>query len=187
LAVVREVFAWREEVAERQNRPARTVLRDDLVVEIARRAPQKERDLAVLRGLPRLDHTAILDAVRRGREVPPDQWPALPERDNDPPQVGLVNNLLLAVLGDLCARSSLTPGLVATSTDVKLLVRARYHRAEPPAESALTRGWRAEAVLPTLLAVLDGRRGVRVANVRAAAPFAPAGDDPPPDDSPGSE
>jgi ribonuclease D len=187
LAVVRELFAWREEIAERQNRPARTVLRDDLVVEIARRGPQKERDLSVLRGLPRLDHAAILDAVRRGRETPPDQWPALAERDNDPPQVGLVSSLLLAVLGDLCARAALTPGLVATSTDVKLLVRARYHRADPPAESALTRGWRAEAVLPALLAVLDGRRGVRVANVRAAAPFAPAGADPEPPEAPDAE
>jgi ribonuclease D len=177
LAIVRELYAWREEVAERQNRPARTVVRDDLLVEIARRNPQKERDLAVLRGLPRQDHGAILDAVRLGHEVPPDQWPALPERDNDPPQIGLVNSLLLAVLGDLCARSSLTPGLVASSTDVKLLVRARFQRAELPAESALTRGWRAEAILPTVLAVLDGRRSVRVANVRAAAPFTPAGDD----------
>jgi ribonuclease D len=181
LAIVRELYAWREEIAERQNRPARTVVRDDLLVEIARRNPQKERDLGVLRGLPRQDHSAILDAVRRGREVPPDQWPTLPERDNDPPQIGLVNNLLLAVLGDLCARSSLTPGLVATSSDVKLLVRARFQRTELPAESALTRGWRAEAILPTLLAVLDGRRGVRVANVRAAAPFAAAGDDTQPD------
>jgi ribonuclease D len=185
LAVVRELYAWREEVAERQNRPARSVIRDDLVVEIARRQPQKERDLAVLRGLPRHDHEAILEAVRRGREVPPDEWPTLQERDNDPPQVGLVNNLLMAVLGDLCARSSLTPGLVASSADVKLLVRARFQKAESPAESALTHGWRAKAILPALLAVLDGRQSVRVANVRAAAPFALTGEGPASDDSGG--
>jgi ribonuclease D len=181
LAVVRELFAWREEVAERQNRPARTVVRDDLVVEIARRLPQKERDLTVLRGLPRQDHDAILAAVRRGREVPPDDWPTLQERDNDPPQIGLVNSLLMAVLGDLCARSSLTPGIVATSNDIKLLVRARFQKAALPVESALTHGWRSEAILPALLAVLDGRQGVRIANVRAAAPFALTGESPAPD------
>ncbi len=180
LAIVRELYAWREEVAERQNRPARTVIRDDLLVEIARRSPHKERDLTVLRGLPRHDLEAILQAVQRGREVPQDQWPTLQERDNDPPQVGLVTNLLLAVLGDLCARQSLTQGLAATTTDVKLLVRARYQRGEPPPESALTRGWRARAILPDLLAVLDGRQSVRVANVRAAAPFALAADPPGP-------
>ncbi len=171
LAVVRELFAWREAVAERQDRPARTVVRDDLLVEIARRLPQKDKDLTVLRGMPRQDFEGILAAVRRGRELPNDRLPALPERDNDPPQVGLVTSLLMAVLGDLCARSDLTPGLAATTTDVKLLVRARFQGMEPPAESALTHGWRSRAVLPALLAVLDGRQAVRVADVRAAAPF----------------
>jgi ribonuclease D len=180
LAVVRELFAWREEVAERQNRPTRTIVRDDLLVEIARRLPQRERDLSVLRGLPRQDLDAILKVVQRGRAVPPEEWPTLQERDNDPPQVGLVSSLLMAVLGDLCARQSLTPGLVATTTDVKLLVRSRFQRSEPPSESGLTRGWRSKAVLPALLDVLDGRQGVRVANVRAAAPFALTGDDPEP-------
>jgi ribonuclease D len=180
LAVVRELFAWREEVAERQNRPARTVVRDDLVVEIARRLPQRERDLTVLRGLPRQDLDAILKAVQRGREAPPEEWPTLQERDNDPPQVGLVTSLLMAVLGDLCARQSLTPGLVATTSDVKLLVRAHWQGKGPPAESGLTHGWRAQAVLPALLAVLDGRQAVRVANVRAAAPFALTDEEPAP-------
>jgi ribonuclease D len=180
LAVVRELFSWREEVAERQNRPARTVLRDDLIVEIARRLPQRDRDLAVLRGLPRQDMDAILQAVQRGRDVPPDQWPTLQERDNDPPPVAMVSALLMAVLGDLCARLSLTPGIVATKNDVTLLVRARAQGEELPAESGVTRGWRAKAILPVLLGVLDGRQAVRVANVRASAPFALTGDEPPP-------
>jgi ribonuclease D len=171
LAVVRELFAWREGIAERQNRPARTVVRDDLVVEIARRLPQKDKDLTVLRGLPKYDYVGILDAVSRGRDMPADEWPALPERDNDPPQVALVASLLMAVLGDLCARTALTPGLTATTNDVKLLARARFQGADPPAESALTRGWRSRAILPALVAVLDGRQAVRVGDVRSAAPF----------------
>ncbi len=178
LSVVRELFAWREAVAERQNRPARTVVRDDLVVEIARRLPKFDKDLSVLRGLPRYDYAGILAAVHRGRDLPPDEWPALSERDTDPPQVGLVASLLMAVLGDLCTRSELTPALTATNNDVKLLARARFQGAELPAESALARGWRSRAVLPALLAVLDGRRAVRVADVRAAAPFELTGSPP---------
>ena len=123
------MFAWREGIAERQNRPARTVVRDDLVVEIARRLPQKDKDLTVLRGLPRFDFRGHSRGGPRGRELPAEEWPALPERDNDPPQVGLVVIVLMAVLGDLCARSALTPGLAATTSDVKLLVRARFRGA----------------------------------------------------------
>src|SRR5262245_14904637 len=60
LAVVRDLFAWREEVAERTNRPPRTIVRDDLLIEIARRNPTKERDLHVIRGLPRRDLPAVV-------------------------------------------------------------------------------------------------------------------------------
>jgi hypothetical protein len=35
----------------------------------------------------------------------------------------------------------------------------------------LCRGWRAANILPELLAVLQGRRGLRVADVTAEAPF----------------
>src|SRR5229473_2988419 len=39
LAVVRDLYAWREEAAELTNRPTRAIIRDDLIVEIARRNP----------------------------------------------------------------------------------------------------------------------------------------------------
>jgi ribonuclease D len=171
LAVVREIYNWREETAERLNRPARTIVRDDLIVEIARRHPTRERDLQTIRGLPRRDLPAILKAVELARALPQDQWPRAAEREQDPPQVGLVANVLQAVLGDYCARHELAPGLVATSNDVKLLVRAARQGAAPPAESLLTQGWRARHVLPEVLTVLEGRRSLRIADVRADAPF----------------
>jgi ribonuclease D len=125
----------------------------------------------VLRGLPRLDYTGILRAVERGRSLPPDQLPESAERDADPPQVNLVTGLMMTALNDVCARAALTPGLVATNADIRQLVRARYQRSDVPEECALTRGWRAEHVLPELLAVLDGKRAVRVGDVRSDAPL----------------
>src|SRR5947199_1969474 len=50
LAVVRALYAWREAEAARTNRPTRAIIRDDLIVEIARRNPTRERDLQVVRG-----------------------------------------------------------------------------------------------------------------------------------------
>jgi ribonuclease D len=172
LAVVRELHAWREATAARTNRPARTIVRDDLLVEIARRNPSRERDLHVIRGLPRRDLEAIIQAVERARAIPLEQCPPVAEREIDPPQVGFVTSVLSAVLGDLCARSRLAANLVASNQDLKLLVRARLQGTPPPAESLLTHGWRAEYVLPELLAVLEGRRQLRVADLKAEAPFA---------------
>ena len=171
LAAVRALFQWREETAAATNRPARSIVRDDLIVEIARRNPTKERDLQVVRGLPKRDLEAIVRTVAKAREVPLEECPALTERDQDPPQVVLTAGVLTAVLGDVCARFRLAPNLVASNQDVKRLVRARFAGADLPADVPLTQGWRAAAVLPELLAILDGRRLLRVADVKAAAPF----------------
>src|SRR5262245_2958025 len=112
LAVVRALYQWREAKAERQNRPARTVVRDDLLVESARRGPKEEHDLEVMRGLQKKEFPEIMRVVRETRALPPDQWPAPAPRDNDPPQVALVAALANAILGDFCARLLLAPGLV---------------------------------------------------------------------------
>jgi ribonuclease D len=172
LAIVRALFAWREETAAQTNRPTRAICRDDLLIEIARRNPNRIRDLEVIRGLPHRHLDAILQVVAEARKIPPEQYPPLVDRDLDPPQVGWATNILLAVLGDLCVRRQLAQNLVATNADVKALVRARL-RGEPlPPESSLTHGWRAQHILPELQAVLEGRRAVRIADLNADAPLA---------------
>jgi ribonuclease D len=172
LAVVRELFAWREEKAAMVNRPPRTIVRDDLIVEIARRNPPRERDLQVVRGLAKRDLQAIFETVERARQMPGEQWPALAEREIDPPQVGWLTAVLTATLGDFCIRRRLAANLVATNHDIKSLVRSRLANEPLPDDSLLTAGWRSSYVLPELLAILDGRRSLRIANLRAEAPFA---------------
>jgi len=172
LAAVRELFQWREDVAARTNRPPRTFIRDDLVVEIARRNPRRESDLEVMRGLPRRDLTAIVQCVEKARALPIEECPAVAGREQDPPQVALVSNLLSAVLGDLCARMRLAPNFVANNSDVKLLVRAAMEGQPPPDDSSFSEGWRQQFVLPELQALLEGRRSVRIANLTAETPFA---------------
>jgi ribonuclease D len=171
LAIVRALYNWREETAARTNRPTRAIVRDDLIIEIARRNPSRERDLQVVRGLPRRDLDAILQTVIDARSLPIENCPIVHGREQDPPQVGLVSNVLTAVLGDVCARSRLAPNLVASTNDVKLLVRARLAGQPLPSESVLTAGWRRDHILPDLLAVLDGRRLLRIADVTADSPF----------------
>jgi ribonuclease D len=171
LAVVREVYAWREGLAARLNRPARFLLRDDLIVEVAKRMPKSERDLSVLRGLPKRDFADLLAAVARALASDPHAYPVAYERENDPPQVGLVTSLLQAVLGAFCSQEKLTQSLVATTADLKQLVRARISGQEAPEDSNLTRGWRAKHVLPVLLEVLDGRRAVKIGDLNSTTPF----------------
>jgi ribonuclease D len=171
LAIVRALYNWREETAARINRPTRAIVRDDLLIEIARRNPARERDLQVVRGLPRRDLEAIIQTVAEARSLPLEACPVIFGREQDPPQLALITSVLMAVLGDVCARRGLAPNLVASNNDVKLLVRARLAGQPLPSESLLTTGWRSTHILPELLAILDGRRMLRIADIRAETPF----------------
>src|SRR5207245_8678749 len=97
--------------------------------------------------------------------------PELTEREQDAPQVALITSVLTAVHGDFCARNSLAPNLVANTQDIRLLVRARLLGLELPDSSHLTHGWRSQHVLPQLIAVLDGKRSLRITDVGSETPF----------------
>jgi ribonuclease D len=171
LGILRETYLWREQEAERANRPPRTVVRDDLLVEIARVNPKAERDLQVVRGLARRYNAPLWAAIERARALPIEQLPVPAEREQDPVQVSLVSSVLSAALTDYCNRLELAPGLVANAQDVKMLVRTRF-LGQPPVETALTRGWRSQHILPHLQALLDGRRSLTIADTHSTAPFA---------------
>ena len=79
LEMARRLSAWREDEASRQNRPLRQVMRDDVLMAIAKRQPSSRRDLEALRdfnrpGLLSKSH-AILAVLDEARAVP-DELPA---------------------------------------------------------------------------------------------------------------
>jgi ribonuclease D len=171
LAVVRALSNWRETTAASLNRPPRTVVRDDLLIEIARRNSSRDRDLQIIRGLPRRDLPAIQRAIEDARALPMDECPSLDGREQDPVQLTLVTNVLIAVLGDMCARKSLSQGLVANTNDVKLLARAHVQGRPVTEDIPLTQGWRRAHILPQLRSMLEGRATLRIADAAAEAPF----------------
>jgi ribonuclease D len=170
LAQVRALFAWRDARAQAGNRPARTIIRDDLLVEIVKRDPRETADLSVIRGLHHRDLNEIVAVVRAARDLPLEDCPEVAERGVDSPQMTLVSAILIAALGDFCTREHLALGLVGTSNEVRTLVRAAIS-GEPVPRMPLTEGWRARFVLPELLALLAGRRWLRIANPRSGSPF----------------
>lgn len=170
LAVARELYGWRDKFAERLNRPVRFLMRDDLLIEIAKRAPTKAEELHAVRGLPRGQEEAIIEAIRRGKVVPQSQCPEPETRDNDPPNVAILGSLLGVVLNDFAARNKLAANLVSSGSDLKAVVRSRVY-GEPLPDVPVCRGWRARHVLPELLALLSGDSAIRVADVKALDPL----------------
>lgn len=92
LAILQEVFAWREPIAEKQDRAAFMVLGNDVLLSIATDPPKGLTDLALRKGvgeriIERYGND-IMAAVRRGLDMPKEAWPRVPKpkrwpRDDD--------------------------------------------------------------------------------------------------------
>jgi len=171
LGLLRAVFQWREEMAHRTNRPPRALLRDDLLVEIARRNPRSVVDLHVVRGLNKKHADALFPLIEKARHIPLEECPAPNEKDLDLPQVGHLVSILGLVLAEWCGREHLASSLAAAVADLKALVKSRLQESPMPSTSALTRGWRRDHLLPVLEAFLDGKAALRVDNPRSPMPF----------------
>jgi ribonuclease D len=176
LEAARRLAEWRQEDARRSNRPLRQVLRDDLLVAIAKRQPAGRRDLEALRDFNRpalLSRAAeILAVLAEARGTPAERLPEPFERRDEGPGLSMVVSLLAASLAQCCAQQQVTPGLVGTSGDLKDLVRWHAEGRPEGRRPALVRGWRAEVCGRTLLDVLSGRRALRVVDPMADVPVA---------------
>lgn len=81
LAILREIYAWRERLAEETDTPAFRLLSGDTLIALAQRPPRTLKDLEGTRGMPaRLVSRAesLFEAIRRGQAVPPGELPDPP-------------------------------------------------------------------------------------------------------------
>jgi ribonuclease D len=166
LEAARGLWEWRREEARRANRPLRQVMRDDLLVGIAKRLPSTRHDLEALRDYQRphlLRLTPqVLKVISDARSAPEADLPPPIERPDEGPNLSMVVNLLVAVLNRSCAEHRLAPGLVGSASDLRELVR--WHLAGQTGDDLpdLLRGWRREVCGEGLLDVLSGRRSIRI-------------------------
>lgn len=181
LAVVREVWKWRESEAEKRNCPTKRVLRDDLIIELAKRKTCDVRQIRSVRGMERRDLDRALPqlaaAVKRGLDLPEDECPAPPQREV-PAQLNVLGQFLSTALAGICRANELASSIVGTASDVRELAAYRLGllngKDEPP---LLGQGWRAEVVGRMIDDLLAGRIAVRVGDPLAEEPllFEPQG------------
>ncbi len=164
LAILCELAAERDQLARRYDRPVRAVIKDHLMIAIARHELSTTESLETLRGLT-LRHDAmarVASAVQRGIDTPPEQRPKPFAVEDDTRQEATLRKLVAAVLTDFCHASGVAVQLCWTNRDVRALVLA-HTRADSPLEPGLLQvGWRERAVGDLLRDVLSGRRSIRV-------------------------
>lgn len=173
LQIVRELWRWREQEAERRDIPSRRVMRDDLLVELARRGKSEEKQIRAVRGLHRRDledqYGAISAAIGRGLEA--ERAPRQkPPRSDYPAQINLLGQFLGTALHSICRRQAIAVSLVGTAQDVKDLIAYElgYSPDDPP--PALITGWRKEIVGQRFERLLAGELALRIQDPHSNAP-----------------
>ncbi len=174
-AVLRELAAWREAEARRRNVPRGRVMRDEVLLQLARHPPKSVHELRGLRGVhsSEVDRQGeqLLATITSALALPASAWPEVPrERKPDPESTGIVE-LLQAVLKARAAEQGIAPTMLATSSDLQTLVEAKQNRST--LDVPILRGWRRQLVGDLLLQVLDGAVTITVDRTSGALRMTP--------------
>jgi len=145
-------------------RPPRALLKDHLIIEIARHGWSRPEQLRSLRGqsLGRDALERISAAVRRGLAIPADQRPKPIEVDDDTSQEEAIRQLVAAVLTEFGRTEGIALQLLATTKDVRALVLSYTRGSTPLGPGALQSGWRKRLIGRSIDDILAGRQAIRV-------------------------
>ena len=141
LAVMMELAAWRERLAQTQDVPRARILRDEALYDIANHAPTEPEQLGELRtlseGFARSQRAKeIVEAVRRGLERDMRTVPPLKQGQPLSAEASATVELLKVLLKACAAQHAVAPRLIADSTDLE-----RIATEQAPDVPALA-GWR---------------------------------------------
>lgn len=159
LAVLQAVAGWREEQAQQSDRPRRWILKDEVLLDMAKLMPQSLDKLRRIRGLE--EGTAqrhgetLLKLIETARKLPKEQWPKAKGGKRLPPQQEPLVDLLMALLRERCREQNISPGAVAGRRDIELLLLGEK-------DIPLLHGWRAAIAGEALQQMLEGKLALMI-------------------------
>ncbi|HEX4469255.1 MAG TPA: HRDC domain-containing protein [Gemmatimonadaceae bacterium] len=168
LALLRELVAWRNDVARRADRATFRVLGNEPLFEIAKTKPTTREALATIKGMPRslLERASgdILEAVKRGTMLPDAELPRFPrairwERD---PEFDVRVSALRTARDAAALRLDMDPGVLCSRDRLEALARRNPPTIEAMREIPELRRWQVQELGADFLAALAPHRKAAV-------------------------
>ncbi len=159
LQIASDLCQWREQLAQRQNRPRRWIAKDDAIIEIAR---QKPADRAALASIPELAEKTlqrhgdrILQIVARAQTVDSASWPRHEKYQAlDTGQTALAD-CLMGLCRVIAEQNQIALATLATRKDIDNLILNQK-------SSRLAQGWRFAMAGEQLLEFVHGQASIAV-------------------------
>ncbi len=162
LSVLKELAIWRDQAARTDDLPPRSFLRDEILIDLARRPIRSESDLARVKGLPRPVESRhgrfLVELTARAMAAPTTDLPQVGGREESPEERYAID-ALSATAQVWCMGRSIDIALAASRGDIVSFYRAfQEGRVE---DHKLMRGWRKEALGDALVGLLNSQRTMR--------------------------
>jgi ribonuclease D len=161
LAILRELYQWREELARRTDRAAFRILNNEPMLFMAKAPPQDMAALKAVRGvgLEQAERRGkdILAAVQRGVDLPERDLPRLerpPRRVSDVAYEARLERLK-AVRNGLALRYDLAPGVLCPNGILEAIARTNPATLQQMSEINELRRWQLREIGGGLLAALQ--------------------------------
>ncbi|HHH43862.1 MAG TPA: ribonuclease D [Gammaproteobacteria bacterium] len=169
LSTVQLLAEWRERLAQERDLPRNWIFKDDVLIDIARLAPQQPAELKKIRGLAPKSADRwgerMIALVREGKQRPPEPLPDWKKRTRPSGQEEALADILHAQLRLLAERNHINSTVLASRKDLVALVQGDE-------DVPVLHGWRREMAGNELLALYNGKRTVSVkdGSVEISAP-----------------
>ncbi len=157
LAILQKLAEWREARAIESNRPRRWILKDEVMLDLAKLTPETTQKLSVIRGLEsgtiQRHGKTLIDIVARAKAIPKTQWPTVKKPVFLTTQQDATVDAMVALLRKFCDEQAIAPAAVASRKDIERVVSG------DPSVSLL-HGWRNEIVGHHLQDFLAGKLSI---------------------------
>ncbi|MCL2151118.1 MAG: ribonuclease D [Coriobacteriia bacterium] len=177
LGLLQELAIWRDISASRRNLPRRWVVTDEQLVDIARRNPSSADELYQTRGVQdRLSKRMtgeVLEAVRRGREIPEIELPERPTKPGNKLDNSIAMNMMQALVHCRASEQGIAGNILAPSDELLALAAGQRR------ELSILKGWRRDLIGSELLELLDGKLAMRLEQGRLVVSEVRPGGQPP--------
>ena len=164
LTVLQEIAAWREGEAVKRDCLAKSIIRDETLLEIARKIPRDTKTLSGIRGMYQKEMSkggvAILKAIETAMEVAENDLIELPESNGHATTRG-VEELLAAYVQIRSEELKIEPSVLADRKKIHSFV-THFEQKQDIEEHILFQGWRKELIGIPMFSLLSGKMGLKI-------------------------
>jgi len=173
LGILNELANLRDRYARERNIPLKYVLPDDVMAGLVQLRPKSVDELSQLRridaGTRRNLGERIIEAVRRGEELPEDDLPPRAPKPLGPQREALVSTMAVLVSA-LAAENDVPTTLMLPRAALERIAREAPQTPEALGDVVNLTSWRRELVVQPLWDMLSGESVLRVRGYRIGDP-----------------